>query len=73
MIKFIKTINIENFVCSSGHRFDVYWLNPTQIGLESLVIQPKDLQGDLLFCKVIQSLFFINHFPPLLLVILQGL
>jgi hypothetical protein len=37
-----------------------------QIGLESLVIEPKDLQGDLLFCKVIQSLFFINHFPPLI-------
>jgi hypothetical protein len=55
MIKSVKQINIENLVCSSGHRFDIYWLNPMQIGLESLVIQTKDLQGDLLFCKVIQS------------------
>jgi len=72
MIKFVKKISIENLVCSSGHRFDIHWHNPMQIGLEFLVIQPKDLQGDL-FCKVIESYFFINHFPPLLLVILQGL
>ncbi len=55
MIKFIKQISIENLVCSSGHIFDIYWHNPMQISLESLVIQPKDLQGDILFCKVIQS------------------
>jgi hypothetical protein len=64
MIKFVKQISIENLVCSGGHRFDIYWHNSMQIGLESLVIQPKDLQGDLLFCKVIQSEFFINDFPP---------
>jgi hypothetical protein len=55
MIKFVKKISIENLVCSSGHRFDIHWHNPMQIGLEFLVIQPKDLQGDLLFCKVIES------------------